>query len=250
MTEPRAFVIGDSHTRAISQAIATAPHNLGVHVDVHWIQTVSAGKTRGDMPLEQAAAEIARLAPTDIVVVSLLGTFHNIFGLLQHDKPYWILPPSGAPEEIPPGHTLIPRHVMEDTLTSWCAKNKRIEVLLRECRARRYHLMTPPPKADNRFIGDRTKTYRNREVTEDSLAPATLRLRLWQVEMIALARFCAPLSMQLVAPPPAALTPERFLAPAYYGDDATHANAAYGSLVVAQLAALAKNPSAGQPEGR
>ena len=82
-------------------------------------------------------------------------------------------------------------------------------------------------------------SYRARLVAEAGVNRAATRLKLWKLEMRVLAYLCAEWTIQLLLPPAEAQTAEGFLKPEYYANDATHANAAYGELVLRQLEAVA-----------
>lgn len=81
--------------------------------------------------------------------------------------------------------------------------------------------------------------YRGAVLSESTLNPPILRLKMWEVEMQALAGVCNEWGIGYIGVPPKARTTEGFLRPEYYAPDATHANVAYGHLVLEQLVDLA-----------
>jgi hypothetical protein len=236
-TSPSILVIGDSHTRAIANGY-TQLGVPGTPIEIHWLKTEKNGTTRGELPEAEALEKIAALEPDDLLVVSLHGTYHNVVGLLQHDTPFWVCGTDDT-EPVPRGHVLITRSAFQETFRHRAARAKRVAGLLKACRARKVHLMTPPPKGDTAYIESRLQKYRERVVSDVGVTDAVVRMRLWQLEADALREVAAAEGAELVMPPPECVDPGGFLSPAYYGPDATHANAAYGASVLRQLVAMA-----------
>ncbi|MCA3242662.1 MAG: hypothetical protein ING89_15320 [Rubrivivax sp.] len=244
MSRRRVLVIGNSHTRALADARSAEPGGAvgEVDIEVFWLQSrKSEDRVVGDLPYEEACERVAGLASADLFVLSIFGAFHNIYGLLRHQQPFWLAPESGAaPEDVPQGSELMPRRVAEAWFRAASLGNRRVDGLLKRCSARRCHLMTPPPKGDNAYIAERTKKYRERVLDDHSISDPVQRLRLWSVERRALAEALRPAGVDLVDPPDAAIDARGFLRREHYGSDATHANAAYGRLVLEQLSTLAR----------
>lgn len=232
MTMRRIFVFGDSHTRAILGAVAANPCD-DVKIDVHWIRSEKNGKVQGDLDYEDAKAIASSLEPTDLMAISLLGTRHNVVGLLRDERPFDMHGDDGA--SCGGDGELIPRAVMADMFAAISQKNKRIAELRSLSRAPVYHLMTPPPKGDNDYLASRLLRYRDRVVGEYDVNPAPLRLALWQSEMRAVAQVCEGWGVRVLPVHPQAFDERGFLKQEYYGPDATHANEGYGALVVEQL---------------
>jgi hypothetical protein len=225
----RIFVFGDSHTRAILQAAEIASCD-DVSIDVHWMRTEKDGKVQGDLDYEDAKAVASSLEPTDLMAISLLGTRHNLVGLLRHEQPFTVHGTDGAP--CSDEGELIPRAVMEDVFAAASQKNKRIAELRNLSRAPVYHLVTPPPKGDNDYLKSRIMS---KVAGEFDVSPAALRLALWQLEMQAVKRVCEGWNVLLLPAHPQAFDEHGFLKHEYYASDATHANRAYGALVLEQL---------------
>lgn len=248
MSRRQVLVLGTSHTKALADALAERTPSSDVEIAVHWLQSKKADRVVGDLPFETALERAAALGPDDVLAVAVHGTLHNVYGLLVHDQPFWIAPGSDeAAEATPEGSTLIPQRVLVAWMQSMSTGHKRVDALFRQCRARRFHLMTPPPKADAAFIMARTQKYRERTLDAFTIAPARQRLRLWACERRALAAALEPAGAQLLDPPPAALTADGFLDRAFYASDATHANGAYGGLVLDQLVRLATTAACEEP---
>lgn len=87
----------------------------------------------------------------------------------------------------------------------------------------------------DRFTRHKYPWYRVRSVTEAGFERAETRLKLWKFEASITERWARSRNMSFVPALAAAFNDDHFLGRKYYYDDATHANAAYGALVVEQL---------------
>jgi hypothetical protein len=235
--------IGNSHTRSISDAYRKEPNLLpaDVTLDVNWLigEKTKAGKRGplGDTSLSKAIEKLKRLRKSDVAVLSLLGTSHNIIGLLRHDAPFDVLSSGsqdGSKDQI------IPNGVMSSYFNYLFETNKTIPKLVAASNAQIFHLATPPTKESNSFIEARITQYHDQVASEVGINSAGTRLRLWQLEMDALAKACVGWGMGFVPVPEGAATANGFLKSEYYANDATHSNAAYGALVIRQVKGLMK----------
>jgi len=232
------FIFGDSHTRALKDA-----HNNfkflepSLNLNIHWMLSVKNGMVRGDLRYEDALTIASNLSENDLLVISLLGTSHNLFGLIEHEIPFFFSDADQSEHNGPEKH-LIPFNLMYDMFVEFSKKNKRIPELRKATKAKVIHLMTPPPKGDNDFIKSKISRYRDKVLGEHSINSPTIRLKLWQIEMQALQNVCEEYGIYIVPTPEPAFDTGGFLRADYYGGDATHANMKYGKLVLSQLEKL------------
>jgi hypothetical protein len=245
----KVLVVGDSHTYALAKAqearAGRQPKSDDVQFDINCLAKRKGTISRGDLEVADALERAARLQPDDVMVISIAGTLHNVLGLLEHDKPFDVFTRGDESMTLAEGRVVVPENALWDMLKG-AMVNKKIVALRNKARCHVCHLATPPPKEDGGFIMALTARYRDRLVAEAGLNPAAIRLKLWKLEMRVLAHLCAGWTMHLMLPPVEAQTPEGFLKPEYYANDATHANAAYGELVLRQLEVVAEatSPSA------
>ena len=231
----RIFVFGDSHTRALKDALNDFKLlEPSLDFDIHWMLSEKNGVVLGDLRYEDALTAASELSESDLLVISLLGTGHNIFGLIEHDIPFY-LSDADQSEHTVPDKYLIPINLMYDMFFEFCRKNKRIPGLKKATKAKVVHLMTPPPKGDNDYIKSKISRYRDKVLGVHDINSTTLRLKLWQLEMQALRDVCEDYGIDIAPPPEHAIDAAGFLRVDYYGGDATHANTKYGKLVLSQL---------------
>jgi hypothetical protein len=233
---PTVLALGNSHIGALQIALAgrqTQSMKSDHNFDVRRIYSPNESDPEGGVSMADALNLAERLGPADLVALSVAGTCHNIMGLLQHDTPFDLLAPDMASEA-----TLVPFHVMYDQMLDHSRARRNILRFKQLTRARVCHLATPPPKEDEDYIRAKMMRYRGIALANAVLNPAPARLRLWQIEMDALRQACTEWGVDFVPAPGEARTSKGYLKPEFYGTDATHANAAYGALVLDQLGSL------------
>ena len=67
------------------------------------------------------------------------------------------------------------------------------------------------------------------------VTPARIRAKLYRIHSDIIEQRCAALGVEFLSPPAEAADAEGFLKPAYWTQDPTHANRAYGALLLKQI---------------
>jgi len=239
----RILAFGDSHADALQRALKhRAASSVTDHVRVLRFSRVKNGKEIGDVSLDAAAAMVAEASTDDLIASTIGGNQHQVFGLVEHSVAFDFIDLEGATNDSPPC-VLIPYRtiwaVFEGGLRG---RDGQRLTTLREAAGRPiYHLTPPPPKESAEHILKRHETsFREAGLAAKGVTPAPIRLKLWRLQCAVLQSLCTEWDIHLLPPPEGTQTPEGFLKPEYYANDATHANAAYGELVLRQLDAVAE----------
>jgi len=217
----KTLIIGNSHTHALELAAS------GIK-DARFKVFRLGNKAAVDV----ASAAIAMLGEDDTLVMSFGGVMHNHVSLLRHREPFDVLAGDEEANDLPIVTQSMLRHAFAHP--TWCQRGK-IEGFKAKTGARVVHLATPPPMADHEFIMQQRIYYRGVSFAEHGLNPASFRLKIWEIEMQTLAKVCEECGVGFLYPPEQARTAEGYLARDCYADDAAHANARYGRLVLEQL---------------
>ncbi|MFL6734102.1 MAG: hypothetical protein ACJ8EY_05350 [Sphingomicrobium sp.] len=192
----------------------------------------------GDTTLDQFSALARRLQPDDVLISVIGGNQYAVFSTIQHPKPFDFELPGDPLPSVAGDEELIPFRTLYDYfLTALRAGDgETLAHLRRSTRARMLHLLAPPPKRDNDFIQRHHDThFAAQGIGHLGVSSAELRMKFWKLQKLAIGEICAELDIETVEPPKEALDADGYLAPHYYAGDATHANEAYGELVLEQL---------------
>lgn len=222
------LVVGSSHTAAISKASAVRENLKAL-----WVKNPKRDDGPGDITVDQAIEAAALLSSSDILAMTWIGTYHNIFGLVQHEQPFDFFEPGSA--DFDETMELIPYALVRDQFAATIRRDSFTKKLSIATKAKVALLATPPVKGDNEFIHSKMKNYRGHDVATAGVTPARIRAKLWRLEMSCIKAYCADIGAEFIPAPKESLTEAGFLLPALYGGDATHANATYGAMVIEQL---------------
>jgi hypothetical protein len=237
MTAPRIMLFGDSHAYAMQRAIERREaKGRRVPVAAHRLLKLKNGKEVGDTSFEDFLVMVGKLSPDDVVLSAIGGNQHAVYSTIQHPDPFSFFEPgSSAPIESDVG--VIPYRVLEANFAKGIRNGDGISLkALRDAtRARVVHLLAPPPKRDNDHI---LRHHESRFATENiaglGVSSPQLRMKFWNLQRRILEEFCQEIGIEVLGPPAGTLDEDGYLAAEFYASDATHANVAYGELVLAQ----------------
>lgn len=239
MDDKNAFILGDSHTSALSNALKQRSHSNnfpGVIFDVRWLSVdrKDGRKNKGNLSFNDAISKTEEMRTGDLLVLTLMGTLHNVIGLLNHPEPFSLI---NKYDSIEGGKHCIPRAQIQDMYMSHLKRNHMVGRFVDKCKGKVIHLSVPPPKKDLSFVNERwlEKVYHGHVVREMGVNDCYTRLELWKLEKDCLSDVLAEMGCCILDCPEGTQTSEGFLKPTYYAADATHANAEYGELVLQQI---------------
>lgn len=137
------------------------------------------------------------------------------------------------------GRQILPYSFIQSAIEPTLADTMSIYMGLRAAmpHTRLVHIFPPPPIADGRFVVEklnRMDAEFQKVCARDGINSALLRLKYHYLYMDTLTTQLAALDISCLAPPPQAIDDEGYLLQEYWLDY-THANAAYGWLVLSQL---------------
>jgi hypothetical protein len=237
------WIVGDSHTRALRDALAARTQAGAASVRIVALQRVNAKGARkfdGLVTPDEALARLGEAAPGDIVFSTANGNQHAIIGLLQHPQPFDFRVDAEDDASVPA--TQIPTAVMREVFDKRVRKEVQTWTAIRAMtRAPLLHVLPPPPIGDETHIRAAAGNhFRGRDIEQAGITPARIRWKLWRLQCRALEAAAAEAGIGVVRPPPDAVGDDGLLKRAFYGPDATHANALYGELVLREIEAAAR----------
>ena len=233
-----AIVIGQSHVNAIADALAQGA-DTGSKISLYRLESKGGVPEPGTISTSEAVALVGGIEPPTPVFLSVLGTYHNILGLLRSGEEFdFLLGRDDVGDST--GATHIPHRAIANAFETVFSESNTLRRLREAAKAPLYLLSTPPPKQCNAFILEsfmrqKKPTYRGKSVEDIGIEAPEKRAKLWLMETQLLRRWAKAHGMEFVPAPPRALSEGRFLNRDYYSTDVTHANAAYGALVVEQI---------------
>jgi len=238
MTAMKIIIIGDSHTHALKRALKTSNRQeLKDVVEVYSFAKIKNEQKVGDLTLEEVEALVSELDSEDVVFSLTGGNQHNSVVLIQHPEPFNVGIPLSTEDTVLP-KTLIPYQVMRSVFEKGLQGNdfKRLSRLKNATKAQVWHLAATPPKSDENHILKRHETdFAAKDITSHGVSDPFLRLQVWHLQLDVTESLCNKLGIKFMPFPKEAQDADGFLAVDYYADDATHANEAFGELMLAKI---------------
>ena len=235
----RIVVFGDSHIHAIQQAQRRrASEGRELPLEAMRLTRIKNSKPIGDKSFDEILEIANDLGPQDVVVSAAGGNQHAIFSTIQHPEPFDFVMPGDTEIDLTNSATLVPYRTIYESFAEPIRKGfeKSFKALRKRTSARIACLMAPPPKKDNAFIEQYHDTRFAKEgISSFGVSPPELRMKFWRLQIRVLEELCSELGVDALMPPEGTRDEHGFLAPSFYANDATHANARYGEIVIQQL---------------
>lgn len=239
---PRIAVFGDSHTAAL-QSAKDFPNRRHwyEHVRIFRVLKDKNGKAVGDTTLADFCQSIRGYSPTDFVFSAVGGNQYAVVSTVKTPIEYDFLVSPEDDDFNDDEAAIVPFRALAGYIENGI--RGAIGPVLREIRAstraRVFHLAPPPPKESNEFISSHFESrFAIQGIADLGPTRPELRLKCWKLQLDYLARLCDELGVELVMPPPPAVTPGGYLDPRCYAKDVTHGNRRYGEYVLREILRL------------
>lgn len=243
---PKLYFLGDSHVTCVVQGLSEMPtEHLPIDIFASRFSAKRAGE--GIIERKQALDILSRASEHDTLVLMMNGNYFNILGLMQHPQPFNTFEGNDGPA---PGETLIPARVLEAVFADHVSRDTFLPAARKVFNGTIFLMIAPPPKLDAEYIKAKAERhYKAAGIGDLGVSPANLRIKLWRMQERALQRFGAPHNASILEPPRAGVDSQGFLKEEFYYD-ATHANPAYGRLIVEHVVELVTKKTLEQPSRR
>lgn len=236
MRPRRMLILGDSHLIAIKSALENSYLLNLFKVDCFQIQKLKNNKVYGDKSFDELINLATSYQDDDIIVCVLGGNQHQMLSLVQHPVVFdFFSEDSSVSTNI--DCQIIPRAQVIDLIQSTLNVKDitRLKKLRRVSDCKFLQICPPPPKQHLSHIKKFEQGFREKGILEFGISPDSLRIKFFHEQVKLLASISNEVGCQLIYPPDLAVTTEGFLAQNYYANDASHANMAYGALILEQI---------------
>lgn len=231
LNKKKLLVVGNSHTQMLSNASAIYCGEQLATIDIEVCWLISRGKAQfGNTELDDVLEKISALKSADLLVLSFLGTMHNITGLFEHENPFSVYAPGETAVSIPAAAEVIPFKLLEAMFDEGVREDVKVKRFAEMAACPVVHLFPPPPKEFFAKSG-KVRVVEGKQI-EFRFARPDVRLALWKCEIDSVERYLKEIKVASFGPPLKAVDDGGFLLPAFHASDATHANSEYGALLL------------------
>lgn len=222
------LVIGNSHTTAIVSALAKVPRPgvEAINILMHKREQGKAAKL-----IAPAMLDADRRSA---IICSFGGSEHTVLGLLEAPQPFDFMTPETS--DIDPGRAAIPYAMIEALLGSLLNTARANWRTTRAAFAGPIHqIASPPPFRDPPAGIEWPAAFIDQ--LDRGFTPPAVRLKLYRAHCAVVRAACAEFDIGYLEYPPQATDADGYLRDKYWTREPTHANGAYGNLVLDQIAA-------------
>lgn len=248
-----AVLFGHSHLGALIEAIANhsredAPpgREAGLHINIfeNWkyggdcpyVVTGDNGATVFNPRFLAASGHPGAIDESRHIFTSFGGNAHNAVGLIQHERAFDFILPEDPTLPLRDDVEIIPSGYVAGVLEAimeWHAI--QLTCLRAATEDPVYHLETPPPLADAEFVQKHLDLFFKVNFETTEISSQLLRFKIWRLQASLQRSRCRDIGVVYIEAPQESMDQHGFLKTQYYGRDATHANSAYGELVLRQI---------------
>jgi hypothetical protein len=254
-TSRAVILIGDSHYAAIAAAaqgtLSFDPESRGCdllffeawrHALRYEFTRLVDGRTALNPEMAQWIAMIAHNYDAIEIVTVFGGGHHLALTMLDNGHPMDVILPGR--EELPQRRDAmlvtvdfakaIFLQVMQPTFTTLtCLREALPDVSISQ-------IECPPPNGDNKYVRARLGNFFESTMTPeqlDALSTPAQRYKFWRLQSEMYNDTCRTIGIDYMPVPATAVSDDGFLKPEHFGEDSTHANPAYGRLILDALEA-------------
>lgn len=244
-TPEPAVLAGHSHTLAMGapKPRGTTPQLVALIDHPYPIHGLQATAANGDAG--RYWEDLSVLCGGRPIVLSWMGNQHNSGFLFRRRRAFYVMSRSG-PDAVPSGSTLIPASVFASSFVPTIHDLSTTISFLRAAGAGPIYLLsTPPPKADGPEFRQRIRSSPKFSAIAgkfkidlsdlDVITADAVRRRLWSLLQDMLANCAAANGCRHIPVPESVMDPAGMLKFEYWAEDVTHANRAYGEVVLADV---------------
>jgi hypothetical protein len=227
-TDKTHLIFGMSHTQAVMDGLTDEQRNriniLNIRVDREQFYSTALKSQTPDMKTFMGAEHVFSM---------IGGNFHNVFGLIEHPTRFDFTYP-----DIEELHTEERVLVHYGMLREYFIENmgqvlNALKVLTAKIAFPIHHISSPPPSFSEAPILANPKSFA--PLLHLGIAPPHLRLKLYRLHTDIIRDHCQTIGVKFVEVPPNTTDERGFLLPHLCANDPTHANAAYGAIVLNQV---------------
>jgi hypothetical protein len=229
---PRVLIIGQSHTEALVSVLRRREDPD--------VEIVNLNARDRDLKLPDKIRRKDYLPTGDgrqLVVSMIGGNLYNTFGLIESVVRFDFAVPGEDEFVLSAGRQLISYELIKHYFSTSMNRGflQSIKFLRDHYSTSRFvHICSPPPISDGAHIAAHPGGVFKDQI-HLGIAPSTLRRKLYDLHTLVVSEFCLKEGIELLPPPPQAVTEDGFLARPYWKADPTHANGDYGLLVLDQI---------------
>lgn len=169
------------------------------------------------------------------ILASMGGNEHNVLSVQQASPRFDFVLGENPGLPLDRSAEILTESLVRETLRSWMREKTDVLGALRAATALPIYQVEPPPPLPRAHVLAYPKELFRSIVDRRTMAPDILRYKMWRAQCSVYREICADCGVEYVATPPQTIDGTGMLAGPWCGPDATHANEAFGELMVREV---------------
>lgn len=162
------------------------------------------------------------------VLASIGGNEHNILAIPQASRRFDFILGENPDLPLDPSAEILPESVVRETLRSWMREKTDVLLAIRAATSLPIFLIEPPPPLPREQVLAYPKEFFRSMVGRRSMSSDALRWKMWRVQTGIYRELCETSRIDYVTVPQHMIDTDGMLIQSLCGQDATHANEAFG----------------------
>lgn len=171
----------------------------------------------------------------DFIVASIGGNEHNVLGVPQASSRFDFILGEAPDLPLDPRAEILPESAVRETLRSWMREKLDVVEALRSLTSTPIYLIEPPPPLPRRRVLAYPKEFFRSAMERRQMSSDRLRYKMWRVQSSVYQAVSAARGLTFVSVPPSMIDPDGMLIEPLCGEDATHANEAFGKEILREV---------------
>ena len=183
------------------------------------------------------AAALEQHAPR-FLITSVGGNEHNALAMVRSDPPFDFILGESPDLPLDRAAEILPEAAVRETIRDWMEDKIAVLRALRAATSVPIAQIEPPPPLPREQVLAYPKEFFRSALNLRKMSPDVLRMKMWRLQTGLYREICARLGVTCVPTRPDLIGPDGMLARHAWGQDATHANTAYGEAMVGEALRL------------
>lgn len=179
------------------------------------------------------------------ILLSMGGNEHNVLSMRQTTPRFDFISSDEPDGPLDPKAEIVPEAAIRETLRDYMRENMQVLRALRAASPLPMALIEPPPPLPRAHVLAYPKEFFRSQFDQQGMSSDALRRKAWRVETRMLQAICGEIGVAYVPTTPELIGPDGLLKAEACGQDASHANEAYGEIMIAAAARLMMSQLAG-----
>lgn len=189
----------------------------------------------GGGALNRTILDVVAAGSPRFILASMGGNEHNVLSIPQAPRRFDFILSENLELPLDQAAEIIPESAIRETLRSWMREKTDVLVALRAETGLPIYQIEPPPPLPRELVLAYPKEFFRSLVDRRTISSDMLRYKMWRAQSYVYREICGANGIEYVAVPRPMINENGMLIDSLCGQDASHANEAFGEAMVREV---------------